>query len=66
MVLYQLLKEHDKHLSRRYDGMTGSKYMLILAAQLGDSVIDVDELSDFQEEIMKRIVSVSGIEEDLD
>ncbi|MFU8845059.1 MAG: hypothetical protein ACNA7V_14750 [Bacteroidales bacterium] len=36
MELYDALNSHDKHITKRYDDMTGSKYLLVLVGQLAD------------------------------
>ena len=49
--MYQKLITHDKHIGRRYDGMTGSKYLRIIHEQLADEVITLDEISEFNDEV---------------
>jgi len=61
MKLYGSLTSHDKHIARRYDRMTGSRYLDIIAAQLADEVIAIEELNDFPEVIKDRIIMMSGI-----
>lgn len=34
--LYQAIKDQDKHIARRYDGMRGSRYLLTVAAIFKD------------------------------
>ena len=53
--MYQKLKNHDKHIGRRYDGMTGSRYLLIVLQQLADEIISLDEISDFNDEVKAAI-----------
>lgn len=59
--LYKSLTSHDKHIARRYNRMSGSWYLHIIAAQLADEVIAVEELNDFPEDIRQRIYLLSGI-----
>ena len=61
LELYGSLTNHDKHIARRYDRMTGSRYLDTIAAQLADEVIVVEELNDFPEDIRDRIIIMSGI-----
>lgn len=61
MKLYKSLTNHDKHIARRYNRMTGSWYLHIIAAQLADKVITVEELNDFPEDIRQKIYLLSGI-----
>jgi hypothetical protein len=57
--LYKTLQDHDKHISRRYDYMTGSKYILILVAQFMDGVISQDDLNILNEETKQYIIAVA-------
>ena len=61
MELYKSLTSHDKHIGRRYNRMTGSWYLHIIAAQLADNVISVEELNDFPEDIVQKLILMSGI-----
>jgi hypothetical protein len=54
-LLYQKIKNFDKHIARRYDGMTGSKYLYIIVAQLADGIISENELEDFPDAIKQKI-----------
>ena len=61
LKLYGSLTSHDKHIAIRYDRMTGSRYLDIIATQLADKVIAVKELNDFPEDIRERVIFMSGI-----
>lgn len=65
MELYGSLTGHDKHIGRRYDRITGSRYLYIIATQLADKVIDVEELSDFPENIRQSIFLLAGMDNNL-
>lgn len=54
-LLYQKIKHFDKHIARRYDGMTGSKYFYIIIAQLADGTISENELEKFPDAIKQKI-----------
>lgn len=62
LELYKTLTKHDKHISRRYDGMTGSGYLYIIAGQLADGIINKNDLIDFDENVREKIFILSGIE----
>ncbi len=53
--LYKTVKDNDKHIARRYDGMTGSRYIDTIAAQLADGIISNDDLKEFTEETQNEI-----------
>jgi len=60
---YKTVKDHDKHIARRYDGMRGSSYIYIIAAQLADKIISKDDLKEFKEETQNAIIFLSRTEE---
>jgi len=49
--LYKHIIDFDKHIARRYDGMTGSRYLLVIIAQLQDGLISESDLENFSEEV---------------
>lgn len=56
---YQLNKRivnFDKHIARRYDGITGSGYLLTITGQLLDNIIDEEDLVDFSEEVRLYLI----------
>jgi hypothetical protein len=61
--IFEKLTKFDKHIGRRYDGMSGSNYLLILAAQLADHVISVEDLGVLDEDIRNKIIIISRIDE---
>jgi hypothetical protein len=42
--LYSHIYDYDKHIARRYDNMSGSKYLFIIAGQIIDKVVDESEI----------------------
>ncbi|HEY8658593.1 MAG TPA: hypothetical protein VIL78_06125 [Hanamia sp.] len=56
--LYKHIIDFDKHIARRYDGMTGSRYLLVIIAQLQDGLISESDLENFSEEV-KNIIKRS-------
>lgn len=57
MQLNDTLFKCDKHIGRRYNNITGSKYLHIIAAQLYDEVISEDDLKELSEEA-KQVVKI--------
>lgn len=45
--IFTAIKEFDKHIARRYDGIGGSRYLETVIAQLADDLYDVSEIDDF-------------------
>src|SRR6185295_5976442 len=50
-LLYKSITDFDKGIARRYDRMTGSNYIWIIAGQLADGVITKQDLEPFNEEV---------------
>jgi hypothetical protein len=59
--LYKKVIKFDKHLEHRYEGITGSKYLFIVAAQLVDGVISKEDLEPFSEEVKQKIDRIVNI-----
>jgi len=55
--LYKAVKNFDKHIDRRYDNMTGSKYKMIVSSQLFDEVISEEDLNGLSEEAKSAIIN---------
>jgi hypothetical protein len=53
--IYKKLTSHDKHLARRYDNMSGSKYLMIISGQVADGIVSFDELSELNDEARQVI-----------
>lgn len=64
LEIYDSLTKHDKQIERRYDNMSGSKYLFIIASLLADKIIFIDELNDFTEDIRNKIIFISQINDD--
>lgn len=62
--IFESLKKFDKHIARRYDGMTGSEYLYVLAGQLADEVISIYDLNEFDQIVKNKIIFISGISEE--
>jgi hypothetical protein len=53
--IYKKLTSHDKHLARRYDNMSGSKYLMIISGQVADGVVSFDELGELNDQARQVI-----------
>jgi len=53
--LYKKITDFDKHIAFRYDGMTGSRYIEILLAQLKEGLIEKEDLENFSEQVKQTI-----------
>jgi hypothetical protein len=54
-LLFETISDFDKHIAKRYDNMTGSKYLFIIASQLHDDIINEGSLSELSEEVIRKI-----------
>lgn len=62
--LYKTLTDFDKHIALRYDHMSGSKYLIIIAGQLANKVISKNDLKEFSDETCEIIVRWSKINDE--
>lgn len=60
-LLYKHIDDFDKHISRRYDRISGSNYLYIVAGQLLDDVITEDDLSNLSVEVQRAIKMIANI-----
>jgi hypothetical protein len=58
MKLYQIIEKFDKHLARRYDGLTGSRYFTTVLDLYRDDVITDEDLEAFDEEVRNRLIAL--------
>ncbi len=54
-MLYKKITDFDKHIARRYDGMTGSKYLFVIAAQFQDGITSESDLEECSERVKQAI-----------
>jgi hypothetical protein len=59
-LLYKHISQFDKHIARRYDNMTGSKYLFVLAGQFAENVISENDLENVPEHIIQAIKLIAS------
>ena len=62
--LYGHIRDYDKHIARRYDNMSGSKYLFIIAGQIIDEAVDESELQKLSpdaRDFVNRILSLNRV-----
>jgi hypothetical protein len=59
--IFNAVRDFDKQIARRYDGMTGSKFLLVLAGQVYDKFIDEAELEPLSPEVRDFILRIVRI-----
>ena len=53
--LYKTITDQDKRIGKRYDGLTGSRYLVTVAAILYDGQITEEDIKDFSDEAKQTI-----------
>lgn len=59
--LYKAIQYQDKNIAHRYDGLTGSRYLMTVAGILYDGYITEEDIKDFSDEtkeVIKRWNSI--------
>ncbi|CAN5143451.1 hypothetical protein BH09BAC6_BH09BAC6_24800 [soil metagenome] len=54
--LFSDVYDFDKHIARRYDGLTGSRYYFTLAMQVAEGLIDEKELDELSAEVRDGLI----------
>jgi hypothetical protein len=58
LALFKQIKNFDKHIAWRYNNMSGSKYIYIIAGQIIDKIISKEELEEFSESAKENILQI--------
>jgi hypothetical protein len=53
------MKNHYRHLQKRYDSLSGSDYIFILAWLLKDNVISKEEIAGFRSEVKEILDKIN-------
>jgi len=61
--IFNAVRDFDKQIARRYDGMSGSKFLLVLAGQVYDKLIDEAELESLSDNVRDFILRIVRINE---
>lgn len=56
--LFKSVTNFDKHIARRYDGLSGSRYWLTVLEQLRDGVIHESDLEGFEAETRQKLMDI--------
>jgi hypothetical protein len=56
--IFSAVKDFDKQIAWRYDGMRGSDYDLVIVGQLMDELYDISEIDEFSSEVKEGIFSM--------
>ena len=61
LKMYEMLIGHDKYIGRKYGELKGSDYLFIIAKQLGDGIIAVEDVMDFDDDVKQKLSFLSGM-----
>lgn len=59
MNLFKSIRRNDRNIAAIYDDKGGSRWVEVMAMQLADGVITIEDLSDFEPEVIDAIVTMS-------
>jgi hypothetical protein len=59
MNLFNCVKSNDINIAEIYNDKGGSRWVEVMALQLADGVITVNDLKDFDQEVVEAIISWS-------
>ena len=59
LQLYKKVVSFDKHIARRYNGLTGSHYFITVLGLFMDGVLTTDDIASFDIEIQERLIKLS-------
>ena len=59
MNLFKSIRRNDRNIAEIYDDKGGSRWVEIMALQLASGVITINDLKDFDQEVIDTIISWS-------
>ncbi len=54
-LLFKTIKNFDKHIAARYDGMTGSGYFITVVSLFIDGIITKEDIKGFSPEVIEAL-----------
>ena len=57
--IYKLTDEFDKHIADRYDGLSGSRYLMTIVNLYCDGVLKDEDLIEFDDEVFMQIKNIA-------
>lgn len=56
-AIFNAVEKFDKHIAKRYDGLSGGRYFMTVISLLADRTINEDDLGGFSEQTRARLVA---------
>jgi len=60
--LYKMITNFDRQIGRRFDDITGSRYVITVAMLVSDKIISPEECLPFSEDVREYILRVAAME----
>ena len=60
LTLYRELDKHDNKIARRYNDLSGSKWLACIADLFAENIINEEDIKDFADETKKVLYAWSG------
>ncbi|OPZ99920.1 MAG: hypothetical protein BWY70_00851 [Bacteroidetes bacterium ADurb.Bin408] len=64
MQLYDSVIKFDKHITRRYNDLRGSNYLMIVASLLIDSIITEADLENFSDDAKQAVLRWASLDKE--
>jgi len=59
--LYKKVTSFDKHIAKRYDGLTGSRYLMTVYGLFYDEVLTSEDIARFDIEVQNELLRMKNI-----
>jgi hypothetical protein len=60
LKLYKKVVSFDKHIGRRYDDLTGSRYFVAVLGLFRDGVLTTEDIARFDIDVQNRLLAISA------
>ena len=54
-AMFRTMRDNDKYIARRYDGMTGGRYLMTVCMLYNEDKVTDEDLAGLREETMQRV-----------
>lgn len=65
LKLFGEVYDFDKHIARRYDNMSGSRYFPTVLDLFRSNILTLEDISQFSEEVQQEMVRLKRLYDDL-
>lgn len=61
LKLYKKMDSFDRHIARRYDGMSSSRYFITILQLYREDILTPEDISQFSEEVQQEIEGLKAL-----